>query len=87
MRGKLVSGFGSEYYNIGGFVRGLDFYNDTIVIGQSQDMYLSDRVAQGDSVSVDSGVHLFDTDSKALRFVPINKIMNIHDLMVLSHVE
>ena len=66
---------------------GLDFYNDTIVIGQSQDMYLSDRVAQGDSVSVDSGVHLFDTDSKALRFVPINKIMNIHDLMVLSHVE
>tara|TARA_B100000886_G_C20415166_1_gene488955 strand:- start:628 stop:1851 length:1224 start_codon:yes stop_codon:yes gene_type:complete len=84
MRGKLISGFGSEYYNIGGFVRGLDFYNDTIVIGQSQDMYLSDRVAQGDSVSIDSGVHLFDTDSKALRFVPINKIMNIHDLKVLN---
>ncbi|WP_271271702.1 DUF4915 domain-containing protein [Aliamphritea hakodatensis] len=86
MRGSLVSGFGNECYNIGGFARGLDEYQGVMVVGQSQDMYLSDRVSQGSVVSVDSGIHLFDTDSKAVRFIPINTIMNIHDIKVITHV-
>lgn len=86
MRGSLKSAFGDEYYNFGGFVRGLGFKDGIFFIGQSQDMYISDRVSQGAMVSGDSGVYLFDIKSKAYRFLPINKIMNIHDIKVLNDV-
>lgn len=86
MRGRLVSGFGDEFYDIGGFVRGLDQKDEVMAIGQSQDMYLSDRISQNKAVSVDSGIHLFNVESKALRFIPTNSIMNIHDLKILKNV-
>lgn len=86
MRGALVSGCGHERVEVGGFARGLDYLENVFVIGQSQDMYLSDRMSQGCAVSVDSGINLFDVTSGALRFLPINKIMNIHDLKILRYV-
>lgn len=82
MRGDLVFGTG-ERLNVGGFVRGLDANNNSYFIGQSQDMYISDRLSQGSAIPVDPGFYVLDKLSFASRFYPLPKLMNVHDLRVL----
>ena len=83
MRGELLSSDRKVKYKFNGFVRGLDFKEDLIVVGQSQDMYISDRLSGEDIISVDCGLHLLDSSSRATRFIPITEITNIHDVRFL----
>lgn len=82
MRGDLVYGTG-ERLNIGGFVRGLDVADNLYFIGQSQDMYISDRLSKGSAIPVDPGFYVVDKASLASRFYPLPKLMNVHDLRVV----
>lgn len=80
MRGELLSSDRKTKYKFNGFVRGLDFKEDLIVVGQSQDMYISDRLSGEDVISVDCGLHLLDAASRASRFILTSQITNIHDV-------
>ena len=83
MRGKVVSGKPNFNIKMPGFVRGLDKYLQYLVVGQSEDMYVSERMGK-EAIMLSAGVYLHDMEYNASRFIPINGLMNIHDLKILE---
>lgn len=83
MRGELVSGKPNFKARFPGFVRGMDKLLQYYVIGQSEDMYVSERMHL-DTVMLNAGVYIYDSEFNASRFIPLNGLMNIHDIMVLE---
>jgi hypothetical protein len=84
MRGELRTGKPKQHFNFSGFVRGLDKLNNHIAVGQSQDMYISEHVGTGRTISIDAGVYLCEEHNKLQKFFSMPGIMNIHDLRILN---
>ncbi|XXK30591.1 DUF4915 domain-containing protein [Rhodobacteraceae bacterium nBUS_24] len=82
MRGNLLSGKPNSQLQFPGFVRGLDKKKNIWAIGQSQDMYISEHIGSGRTISIDPGVYLCDNESHIQRFYPLPSIMNIHDIKI-----
>lgn len=83
MRGELLSGKPNFKAKFSGFVRGMDKLLQYYVIGQSEDMYVSERMHL-DTVMLNAGVYIYDSEFNASRFIPLNGLMNIHDIMILE---
>jgi hypothetical protein len=82
--GKVLKDTISSVAEFPGFIRGLDFRNDYLVIGQSETMYTSRKAGISKNIMNNSGIYLFDERSKASRFFATYGICNIHDLKVLE---
>lgn len=79
MRGKLRRGVSDGGWIFPGFVRGLDEKDGFFVVGQSEDMYVTER-NQLQPTMVTSGIHLLDSDSNIYRMLATDGIMNIHQV-------
>lgn len=81
MRGRLLSGSPKPITRFSGFVRGMCKHENYWLIGQSEDMYVTDRMSMTeDAVLLNSGVYIYDDESKAAFFYVTPGIMNIHCL-------
>ena len=81
MRGRLLSGSPKSITKFSGFVRGMCKHENYWLVGQSEDMYVTDRMAMAeDAVLLNSGVYIYDDESKAAFFYVTPGIMNIHSL-------
>lgn len=80
MRGRLVKGCDNVLARMPGFLRGLDYNGRYFLIGQSEDMYVTERMSNRETVMLNAGFYLFDNDFSCSRFYPMNGIMNVHDV-------
>lgn len=81
MRGRLLSGSPKPITRFSGFVRGMCKHENYWIVGQSEDMYVTDRMSMTeDAVLLNSGVYIYDNESKATFFYVTPGIMNIHCL-------
>lgn len=81
MRGRLLSGSPKPITKFSGFVRGMCKHENYWLVGQSEDMYVTDRMAMAeDAVLLNSGVYIYDDESKAAFFYATPGVMNIHCL-------
>lgn len=83
MRGELVSGKPNFKAKFPGFVRGMDKVLQYYVVGQSEDMYVSERM-NSETVMLNAGVYIYDSGFNASRFIPLSGLMNIHDVLLLE---
>ena len=67
-----------------GFARGLAHDGRFYFVGQSEDMYMSQRFGVADNIMLNAGFYLFDKATKASRFYPMLDNMNVHDLLILE---
>lgn len=82
MRGRLLSGSPKPITRFSGFVRGMCKHENYWIVGQSEDMYVTDRMSMTeDAVLLNSGVYIYDDESKATFFYVTPGIMNIHCLI------
>lgn len=85
MRGRILSGSPKPIGSFPGFVRGLIKNEKYWAIAQSEDMYITDRMSMTDeAILLNSGIYIFDEESKGTYFYPTSGIMNIHCLTNLS---
>ena len=67
-----------------GFIRGIEYDNKFIYIGQSETMYVSELFGIKDNIMLNAGFYIFNKDKRASRFYPLLDIMNIHDLLIIK---
>jgi hypothetical protein len=85
MRGRLLSGSPKPITRFSGFVRGMCKHENYWIVGQSEDMYVTDRMSMSEeAVLLNSGVYIYDEESKATFFYVTPGIMNIHCLTVFE---
>jgi hypothetical protein len=85
MRGCLLSGSPKPIAKFPGFVRGMFKHQQYWAVAQSEDMYVTDRMSLSeDAIVLNSGVYIFDEESRGSYFYPTPGIMNIHCLTHLS---
>jgi hypothetical protein len=83
MRGALHIAAHKVETRFNGFVRGLDCDDSYYFIGQSIHRYFDRMKGVSDNIAVDAGVFIYDSDSKATRFLPTLGIRDINTLAVL----
>lgn len=83
MTGRLISGKPNFQAKFPGFVRGMDKYLQYYVIGQSEDMYVSERM-NIETVMLNAGLYIYDVEYNASRFISISGLMNVHDVKILE---
>lgn len=81
MTGRIVSGKSKFHAKFSGFARGMDKYLQYYVVGQSEDMYVSERMHM-ETVMLNAGLYIYDVEFNASRFIPIDGLMNIHHVMI-----
>lgn len=81
MTGRLVSGKTNFKAKFPGFVRGMDKSLQYFVIGQSEDMYVSERM-NIETVMLNAGIYIYDVEYNASRFIQTSGLMNIHDVKI-----
>jgi len=83
LTGKILNSRREIIGHFPGFIRGIDYQGNLLFIGQSQDMYLSERQSNYSSV-LNSGIYVYDLSTNASIFNSIDGIMNIHDVLLIS---
>lgn len=92
MRGELRTGRPKPKARLNAFVRGLDSVDGVLVVGLSEDMYITERsIGSEETVMANAGVSVMRNKSGMIpmaRFVATPRLMNIHDLIIWkdSHV-
>jgi Domain of unknown function (DUF4915) len=85
MRGCLLSGSPKPIAKFPGFTRGMFKHQQYWVVAQSEDMYVTDRMSLSeDAIVLNSGVYIFDEQTRGSYFYPTPGIMNVHCLTNLS---
>ncbi|OSQ27342.1 hypothetical protein [Thalassospira sp. MCCC 1A03138] len=85
MRGRLVSGSPKPITRLSGFVRGMCKHERYWIIGQSEDMYVTDRMSSTeDAVVLNSGIYIYDDESASAYFYVTPGTMNIHCITHLN---
>ena len=82
MRGTLHSGSNNLLGDFPGFIRGFDFSDGFYCIGQSSHRYLDKLQGHSRSIQLNAGIYIFDPDSCANVFHPIDKGDNIYTVLV-----
>ena len=86
MNGFLRTGRPEPKARLSAFLRGLDYKNGVMTIGQSEQMYITERLgSEAGTVTANAGVHIMKYDEsfiKMARFVSTPSLMNIHDLLI-----
>ena len=81
--GELVHGTKGTILQVDGFVRGIEKVGPTWILGQSQTLYLERRVGRSGKVFLNTGVYIYNEDSKIYAFHAMHGIKNIHSLIAL----
>ena len=81
--GELVHGTKGTILQVDGFVRGIEKVGSTWILGQSQTLYLERRVGRSGKVFLNTGVYIYNEDSKIYAFHSMHGIKNIHSLVAL----
>jgi len=81
MNGTLLRDVRDVIYQADGFLRGLEFNGDYCYIGQSLHRHVS-RLQDRRSVSADSGIHIFNMESRLHRFISLPDLTNIYQISV-----
>ncbi len=87
MRGKFYTNSQEVAGEFPGFMRGLAHDGRFFFIGQSEDMYISQRFTSQNNIMLNAGIYMFDRQTKASRFYPMLDNMNVHDLMIIENKE
>jgi hypothetical protein len=86
MRGQLRTGLPKPRVTLNAFVRGLDSVDGVLVIGHSEDMYVTERTfVSQETIMANAGVSIMRNKNHVIpmaRFVPTPQLMNIHDLTI-----
>lgn len=86
MRGELRTGRPTPKSRLNAFVRGIDCAQGVLAIGQSEDMYITERLDQsGSTILANAGVNVMNYDENSIgiaRFISTPELMNIHDLLI-----
>lgn len=67
-----------------GFIRGLAFDGQFYFIGQSRHRYFDRMKEFSNNIALDAGLFLFDDDSKACKFFPMQNLLDIHTLEIFE---
>ena len=84
MRGHLCTTNQVVAGEFHGFLRGLAHDGRFYFVGQSEDMYMSQRFGVAGNIMLNAGFYLFDKATRASRFYPLPDNMNVHDLLILE---
>jgi hypothetical protein len=86
MRGELRTGRPTPKSRLNAFVRGIDCARGVLAIGQSEDMYITERLDQsGSTIIANAGVNVMNYEESSIaiaRFISTPQLMNIHDLLI-----
>ena len=86
LNGVLRTGGPEPKAKLNGFLRGLDYKNGVVTIGQSEHMYISERMGfEAGTLTANAGVHIMKYDENFInmaRFISTPSLMNIHDLFI-----
>lgn len=81
MRGHLYNGANEILFKGNGFLRGLEKIENYFFIAQTPHRY-PDKIFSGKSnISVDTGIHIFNIETKLTRFVNIYNTNSIHSIL------
>ena len=70
--------------NFPAFTRGLDFDGRYYFVGQSRNRNYSKNIGVSKNISIDSGIIIFDNNTKVSRFLQLNpKLSEIHSILTL----
>ena len=84
LRGQLKTNNLSVVGEFPAFTRGLDHDGVYYFIGQSRNRNYSKNIGISKNISIDAGVIIFDSTTKASRFLQLNpKISEIHSILLL----
>ncbi len=81
--GKFYTSTKSQPFNVNGFIRGLDYFDNNYVIGLSETLYMT-RVKFLNHVLLNSGIYIYNEKSKLARFYPTLGIKGIHTLKLVK---
>ena len=81
--GGLVHGTKGTILQVDGFVRGIEKIGPTWILGQSQTLYLERRVGTSGKVFLNTGIYIYNEESKVYAFHSMPGIKNIHSLIVI----
>lgn len=81
--GELVHGTKGAILQVDGFVRGIEKVGPIWMLGQSQTLYLERRVGRSGKVFLNTGIYIYNEDSKIYAFHPMRGIKNIHSLIAI----
>jgi hypothetical protein len=84
MRGSFHTATYKPETHFHGFVRGLDFDGKYYYIGQSLHRYFDRMKGYSDNISMDCGFFMYDSDSKATKFFPVENLKDINTLKLLN---
>lgn len=80
MRGNLHTTSQKIESHFNGFVRGLDYDGYYYYVGLSVHRYFDRMQGTSNNISVDCGIYILDSESKACRFLPMKYITDINTL-------
>ena len=81
--GGLSHGTNGTIFKVDGFLRGIEKVGPFWLIGQSQTLYLERRVGKSGKVFLNSGIYVFNEQTKVYAFHSIKGIKNIHSLVII----
>lgn len=84
MRGSLHITTHKTETHFHGFVRGLDFDGKYYYIGQSLHRYFDRMKGYSDNISMDCGFFMYDSQSKATKFFPVENLKDINTLKLFN---
>jgi len=85
MSGRLYRGSKKLLGEFSGFVRGLAYDSNFYYIGQSEGRYFDRLQGIKNYISLSGGVYMFDPQTKAGRFLSMQGVRQIRNVMVLSN--
>jgi hypothetical protein len=83
MNGTLLQDMRDNIFDVDGFLRGLEFNGDYCYIGQSLHRHVS-RLNDRRIVSADSGIHIFNMQTRLRRFISLPELTNIYQIAVVN---
>jgi hypothetical protein len=85
LKGELLFNNASVQGIFPAFARGLDFDGSYYYIGQSKNRNYSKNIGLSKNISIDSGVIIFDNNTKVSRFIQLNpKLSEIHSIKTIN---
>ncbi|MDA8730262.1 TIGR03032 family protein, partial [Alphaproteobacteria bacterium] len=82
MRGSVNCGTWKKMIKFNGFVRGLAYDNQFYYVGHSMHRHIHRLENVSSNVSIDTGIFMFDEQSKISKFFHIPQLTDIHSLYI-----
>lgn len=84
LTGKIINGRKQVVGQLGGFIRGLDYDKNLFYVGQARNRRLDEATKYIDTLSMDSGIYIFDAVSRMYRFIKMPEKCDVYSIVVLE---